>query len=78
MCLQLPPLAQRMTRRWRSLIEAVGAQLSGRYTIEHIRVRDLWHLPHRMICKVLAHTLAIVFNLHLGHSPIDFDGLLAS
>jgi hypothetical protein len=75
---QLPPCAQRLTRRWRSLIETVGAQLSGRFAIQQIRVRDLWHLQHRMIRKVLAHTLAIVFNLQLGRSPLDFDGLLAS
>lgn len=74
---QLPPLVQRLTRRWRKLIETVGSQLAGRFAIEHIRVRDLWHLQHRIIRKVLAHTLAIVFNLQRGRSPLDFDGLLA-
>jgi hypothetical protein len=77
MALQLPPSVQRLTRRWRKLIETVGSQLAGRFAIEHIRVRDLWHLQHRIIRKVLAHTLAIVFNLQLGRSPLDFDGLLA-
>jgi hypothetical protein len=77
MALQLPPLVQRLTRRWRKLIETVGSQLAGRFAIEQIRVRDLWHLQHRIIRKVLAHTLALVFNLQLGRSPLDFDGLLA-
>ncbi len=77
MALQLPPFAQRLTRRWRKLIETVGSQLAGRFAIEQIRVRDLWHLQHRIIRKVLAHTLAIVFNLQLARSPLDFDGLLA-
>jgi hypothetical protein len=39
--------------------------------------RDLWHLQHRIIRKVPAHTLAIVLYLQLGRSPLDFDGLLA-
>jgi len=77
MASQLPPLVQRLTRRWRKLIETVGSQLAGRFAIEQIRVRDLWHLQHRIIRKVLAHTLALVFNLQFGRSPLDFDGLLA-
>lgn len=77
MALQLPLPVQRLTRRWRKLIETVGSQLAGRFAIEQIRVRDLWHLQHRIIRKILAHTLAVVFNLQLGRSPLDFDGLLA-
>ena len=77
MALQLPPFVQRLTRRWRKLIETVGSQLAGRFAIEQIRVRDLWHLQHRIIRKILAHTLAVVLNLQLGRSPLDFDGLLA-
>jgi Transposase DDE domain len=76
MARHLPPPLQRLTRRWRKLIETVGSQLAGRFAIEQIRVRDLWHLQHRIIRKVLAHTLAVVFNLQLGRSPLDFDGLL--
>jgi hypothetical protein len=77
MACQLPLPLQRLTRRWRKLIETVASQLAGRFAIEQIRVRDLWHLQHRIIRKVLAHTLALVFNLQLGRSPLDFDGLLA-
>src|SRR5215207_5465909 len=77
MALQLPPFVQRLTRRWRKLIETVGSQLAGRFAIEQIRVRDLWHLQHRIIRKILAHTLAVLLNLQLGRSPLDFDGLLA-
>jgi hypothetical protein len=77
MALQLPPPLQRLTRRWRKLIETVGSQLAGRFAIEQIRVRDLWHLQHRIIRKVLAHTLAVVLNLQLARTPLDFHGLLA-
>jgi hypothetical protein len=77
MASQPPPLVQRLTNRWRKLIEIVIAQLAGRFTIEQIRVPDLWHLQHRIIRKVLAHTLATVLNLQLGRKPLGFDGLLA-
>jgi len=72
----LPLPIQRITRRWRKMIETVGSQLAGRFAIEQIRVRDIWHLQHRIIRKILAHTLAIVCNLQLNRSPLDFDGLL--
>jgi hypothetical protein len=78
MKLQPPKLVKALTGRWRKLVETVGAQLAGRFAIEQVRVRDLWHLQHRIIRKVLAHTVAIVLNQLLGRSPLDFDGLLAS
>ena len=62
MKLQPPKLVKALTTRWRKLVETVGAQLAGRFAIEQIRVRDLWHLQHRIIRKVLAHTVAIVLN----------------
>ncbi len=73
----LPPATQRLCHRWRKRIETVGAQLAGRFAIQQIRVRDLWHLQHRIIRKVLAHTLACVCNTLLGRSLLDFDGLIA-
>ncbi len=73
----LPPATQRLCHRWRKRIETVGAQLAGRFAIQQIRVRDLWHLQHRIILKVLAHTLACVCNTLLGRSLLDFDGLIA-
>jgi hypothetical protein len=73
----LPPALYRLFSRWRRRIETVGAQLVGRFNIERIRVRNLWHLQHRIIRKVLAHTLAIVCNLELARPPLDFEGLLA-
>ena len=39
--------------------------------------RDLWHLSHRVIRKVLGHTVAVWINLSLGRRPLDFDGLAA-
>ena len=62
---------------WRKCIETVGAQLAGRFAIQRIRVRDLWHLQHRIIRKILAHTVCVWLNLRLGRPALDFDGLLA-
>jgi hypothetical protein len=74
----LPPFLFRLTSRWRRLIETVGAQLAGRFAIERIRVRNLWHLQHRLIRKILAHTLMLVCNLLLNRPPLDFEELLAT
>jgi len=41
-------------------------------------VRDLWHFQHRLIRKVLAHTVGVFLNLQLGRKPLDLDGLVAA
>jgi hypothetical protein len=67
-----------LCQRWRKRIETVGSQLTGRFAVDHIRVRDLWHYQHRLIRKILAHTVGVFLNLQLGRKPLDLDGLLAS
>lgn len=74
---QLPKPLHAFSAYWRKRIETVGAQLAGRFAIERIRVRDLWHLQHRLIRKILAHTICVWLNLHSGRPALDFDGLLA-
>lgn len=69
---------RRASRRLRKRIETVGSQLTQRFEIDRIRVRDLWHFQHRLIRKILAHTVGVFFNLQLGRQPLDLDGLLAS
>jgi hypothetical protein len=64
--------------RWRRVIETVGAHLTERFGVHRMRVHDLWHLQHRLIRNVLAHTVAIFLNLTLGRQPLDLDGLVAS
>ena len=64
--------------RWRKLVETVGSHLTERFAVNRIRVHDLWHLQHRLIRKVLAHTVAVFLNLTLGRQPLDLDGLVAS
>src|SRR5581483_10642925 len=74
-----PPAAglARACGRWRRIVETVGSQLTERFGIARIRVRDLWHYQHRLIRKILAHTVAVFLNLQLGRDPLDLDGLVS-
>lgn len=64
-------------RRWRKLVETVGSHLSERFGIARIRVHDLWHYQHRLVRKILAHTVGVFLNLQLQRPPLDLDGLLS-
>jgi hypothetical protein len=72
------PSVLRRCARWRKRVETVGSHLSERFGIGRIRVRDLWHFQHRLIRKVLAHTVGVFLNLQLGRKPLDLDGLVAA
>jgi len=61
----------------RKAIETVGSHLTERFAIARIRVHDLWHFQHRLIRKILAHTVGVFLNLQRGRPPLDLDGLLA-
>lgn len=71
-----PSFVQRACRYWRKRIETVGSQLVEHFALDRIRVRDLWHLQHRIIRKVLSHTVAVFLNLQQGRSPLDLDDLV--
>lgn len=73
-----PYRLRRACARWRKVVETVGAQLTERFAVARIRVDDLWHFQHRLIRKVLAHTVAVVLNLQMGRQPLDFEGLLTA
>ncbi len=72
------PAVLKTCMRWRKRVETVGSQLTERFAVARIRVRDLWHLQHRLIRKILAHTVGVFLNLQLGRTPLDLDGLLAA
>ncbi len=63
---------------WRKRVETVGSHLTERFGVARIRVRDLWHFQHRLIRKILAHTVGVFLNLQLGRKPLDLDGLVAA
>lgn len=58
-------------------VETVNGQLAERYNVKRTWARDLWHLCHRIIRKVLSHTVAIVLTARAGHQPLQFDALAA-
>lgn len=73
-----PPVAIiKMCRRWRKLVETVGSHLTERYHIAQTRAHDLWHYQHRLIRKVLSHTVCVFINLQLGRPPLHLDDLVA-
>jgi Transposase DDE domain len=64
--------------RIRKIVETVGSHLTERFGVGKIRVHDVWHFQHRLIRKVLAHTVLVFLNLQLGRDPLDLDGLVTS
>lgn len=68
----------RLLRRVRKRIETVISQLEQRFALATMRARDPWHLTNRIARKLLAHTLAVAFNLRLGREPLQFDGLITN
>lgn len=50
-------------------------QLTERYEIKKI-LRDLWHLCHRPIRKVLSHTIVVWINLIHGQQPTKFPSFV--
>jgi hypothetical protein len=58
-------------------VETVNGQLAERYRIKRTWAKDLWHLCHRIIRKVLSHTAAILVNVRAGHAPLQFAAMAA-
>lgn len=71
-----PAALRKFCSRIRKIVETVGSHLTERFAIAKIRVHDLWHFQHRLIRKVLAHTVMVFLNLRLGREPLDLDGLV--
>lgn len=44
--------------------------------IEKVRVQNLLHITSRVVCKVLAHTVAVLLKRQLGRAPLSFEGLI--
>jgi hypothetical protein len=65
-------------RRIRTRVETGGAHVTERCAVARIRVHDLWHCQHRLIRKVLAHTVGVFLNLQHGRPPLDLDGLVSA
>jgi hypothetical protein len=70
------PTLLKVCARLRKGVETVGSHLTERFAVARIRVHDLWHFQHRLIRKVLAHTVGVYLNLQLGRPALDLDGLV--
>lgn len=75
---KLPKSILKTCSRWRKLVETVGSHLTERYHIAKTRARDLWHYQHRLIRKVLSHTMCVFINLQLGRPPLHLDDLVTA
>ena len=64
------PAVLKTCARWRKRVETVGSHLTERFGVARIRVRDLWHFQHRLIRKILAHTVGVFLNLQVGRKPL--------
>lgn len=73
-----PRALRRFCSRIRKIVETVGSHLTERFAVDAIRAHDLWHFQHRLIRKVLAHTVIVFLNLQMGRDPLDLDGLVTS
>jgi hypothetical protein len=58
-------------------IETTNGQLAERYGIKRTWAKDLWHLCHRIIRKILSHTALALINFLGGHQPMQLDRLAA-
>ena len=59
------------TKYWRKLIETVGSQLTERFQITKIKVKDLWHYQNRIFRKIMSHTVAVFLNIQTGNKPLQ-------
>jgi len=74
-----PPVSIiKICSRWRKLVETVGSHLTEHYHVSETRTHDLWHYQHRLIRKVLSHTVCVFINLQLGRPPLHIDDLVTA
>ncbi len=73
-----PRCLLRACARIRKGVETVGSYLTERFAVARICVHDLWHYQHRLIRKILTHTVGVFLNLQTGRTPLDLAGLLAA
>jgi Transposase DDE domain len=61
----------RQTKYWRKLVETVNSQLTERFQITKIKVKDLWHYQNRIFRKIMSHTVAVFLNIQIGNKPLQ-------
>lgn len=71
-----PKALQKVCAYWRKRVETVGSQLVEHFALTQVHAQDLWHFQHRLIRKVLAHTISIFLNLKFARPPLQLEGLV--
>ena len=61
----------KQTKYWRKLVETVNSQLTERFQITKIKVKDLWHYQNRIFRKIMSHTVAVFLNMQIGNKPLQ-------
>jgi hypothetical protein len=61
------------TKYWRKLVETVGSQLTERFQISKIKVKDLWHYQNRIFRKILSHTVGVYLNMQNGNKALQLS-----
>ena len=62
--------------RIRRIIETSLGELVERFHIKRSWARDLWHLTHRLVRKVLSYTVGVWLNAQLGRPLLQLAGLV--
>lgn len=60
----------------RRLMETVIAQLSERFHIEKIRVREFWHTQNCFIHKLFSHTVGVFLKRSHSQQFLQFEALV--
>ena len=71
-----PFILNRLGNTMRRLVETVYAQLTERFHVARMKVRDAWHLQNLWTTKILAHTLCVFLNIQIQRDPLDLEGLV--
>ena len=61
---------------FRKIVETVGSQLTQQFHLQSLKLRSFWHLRHRLIRKVLSHTIYVFINLQLHRPPLEIADLV--
>jgi Transposase DDE domain len=56
-------------------LETVNGQLAERYRVKRTWARDVWHLCHRVLRKILSHTVMLWLTVAHGWPALSFDRL---
>jgi Transposase DDE domain len=72
------PRQSRLLSSLRYFVETVQGQLAERYRMKQTKTRKLWHFQHRIIRKILSHTVAVWLCRQAGIPSLRLAELMAA